>query len=118
MPETPQPPAPVLLFPNDGLGHAEPALRHKLLRLYLGLLCEGSYVPAALCFYTEGVRLVVEGSPVLDLLRQLEKRGIPLLSCQTCLNYFGLTDQVRVGAVGGMHDILEVQFRASKVITL
>ncbi len=106
------------MFVNDGLGHAEPALRHELVRRYLGLLGEESYRPAALCFYTEGVRLVVEGSPVLDLLGQLEARGVPLISCQTCLRHYGLIDQVRVGAVGSLHDILEAQFRAAKVITL
>jgi hypothetical protein len=34
------------------------------------------------------------------------------------LNHFGLAEEVRVGIVGGMHDIFEVQRRAQKVITL
>ncbi len=106
------------MFVHDGLGHADPALQHELLRLYLGLLSEEGYRPAALCFYTEGVRLVAEGSPVLDLLKQLEARGVPLISCQTCLRHYGLIDRVRVGAVGSLHDILEAQFRAAKVVTL
>lgn len=114
----PLPPAPVLVFTGDGLGQGEPALRHKLTRAYLGLVAEGHYRPAALCFYTEGVRLVAQASPVLDLLKQIEGQGVPLISCQTCLSHYGLTDQVGVGAIGGLHDIIEAQFRASKVITL
>jgi hypothetical protein len=64
------------------------------------------------------VRLVVEGSPVLDTLKSLESRGVRLVLCSTCLNYYNLLDQVRVGVVGGMTDILEAQIRAGKVITI
>lgn len=44
--------------------------------------------------------------------------GVRLISCVTCLKYYGLAERVRVGVVGGMHDILEVQRRAQKVITI
>lgn len=111
-------PLTVLVFPNEGLGHAESALQQKLAQIYLKLLLEDKRLPGAICFYTEGVRLVVEGSPVLELLKALEDRGVYLVSCQTCLNYYGLMDKVKVGIVGGMHDILEIQQRAQKVITL
>jgi len=100
------------------MGTAEPALRHKLIRVYLGILVEDNLSPKAICFYADGVKLVVEGSPVLDLLKQLESRGIPLLSCVTCLRHYGLAERVRVGVVGGMHDIVTAQWHADKVITL
>jgi len=64
------------------------------------------------------VHLVVEGSPVLETLQSLEKKGVRLILCSTCLNYFELTDQVKVGIIGGMGDILEAQRLAAKVITL
>ena len=62
--------------------------------------------------------MVVEGSPVLDLLRALEAKGVRLIICSTCLQYYGLTEKVAVGIVGGMSDILLAQWMASKVITL
>ena len=71
-----------------------------------------------ICFYADGVKLAVEGSPVLESLRALEARGIRLILCGTCLNWFGLTDRLRVGIVGGMTDIIEAQRLADKVITL
>ncbi len=118
MDDSPKHLATVLQVVHDGMGDADELLRHKLLRIYLTLLGENKQLPAAICFYTEGVKLVVEGSPFLDLLRQLEARGVHLISCQTCLNYYGIADKVRVGIVGGMHDILELQLRAQKVITI
>ena len=108
----------VILMPREGMGSADAVLQHKLLDTYLNLLLKNGTLPAAICFYTEGVRLVVEGSPHLELLSQLEQKGVRLIVCSTCLNYFGLAEKVRVGIVGGMPDILEAQARASKVITL
>lgn len=71
-----------------------------------------------ICFYTDGVKLAVTGSPVLDQLKELELKGVHLILCGTCLSFYDLTDQVQVGIVGGMTDIIEAQFRASKVISI
>ena len=108
----------VILITRDGMGSADATLQHRLLDTYLSLLLENGSLPVAICFYTEGVKLVVEGSPLLERLSQIEQRGVRLIICSTCLNYFGLTEKVRVGIVGGMSDILEAQARAGKVITL
>jgi sulfur relay (sulfurtransferase) complex TusBCD TusD component (DsrE family) len=108
----------VLLVTRNGMGDAEPALQQKLITTYFKLLDEHNILPAAICFYTNGVQLAVEGSPVLGLLRSLQSKGVRLILCSTCLTYFGLTDKVQVGIVGGMTDIIEAQRRAGKVISL
>lgn len=108
----------IMLITREGIGSADAVLQHKLLDTYLRLLLEADSMPAAICFYTDGVKLVVEGSPLLERLAQIEQRGVRLIVCSTCLTYFELTEKVRVGIVGGMPDIIEAQARASKVITL
>lgn len=108
----------VILVTREGMGSADLALQHKLFDTYLRLLVENNTLPAAICFFTVGVKLVVEGSPFLERLIQIEQKGVRLVICSTCLNYFGLSEKVRVGIVGGMADILEAQARAGKVITL
>ncbi len=108
----------IILMSREGMGAADKPLQHKLIQTYLKLLDESNTLPAAICFYTEGVRLVVEGSPVLDVLRSIEAKGVHLIICGTCLNYYGLTEKVGAGIVGGMTDIIEAQWRADKVITL
>lgn len=108
----------VVLLTNDGMGQADKELRHKLIRTYLSLLLENNQLPEVFCLYTEGVRLAVSGSPVLDLFKQIEAKGTRIVLCSTCLNFFGLTDGVQVGIIGGMTDIIEAQARAAKVITL
>ena len=108
----------VLLVTRNGMGDAEPALQQKLITTYFKLLDENNLLPAVICFYANGVHLVVEGSPVIDTLKSLEAKGVRLVLCSTCLGYYNLTDQVQVGIVGGMTDIIEAQRRAGKVISL
>lgn len=108
----------VILITREGMGSAETELQLKLLATYLRLLAESDLLPNAICFYADGVKTAVEGSPVLAELASLEAKGVRLILCSTCLNYFGLTEKVRVGIIGGMPDIIEAQTQAVKVITL
>jgi len=108
----------VLLFTRNGLGDAEPELQLKLATTYFKLLDENNVVPAVICFFGNGVKLVVEGSPVIATLKSLEGKGVRLIVCSTCLNYYNLTDLIQVGIVGGMPDIIEAQRQAGKVISL
>lgn len=108
----------VVLITNNGMGNASENLQQLLFNKYLELLLQNENLPAALCFYTEGVKLVCDGSPVIEGLRTLEKRGVRLIICSTCLDFFELTGNVQVGIVGGMGDILEAQAKAEKVITI
>lgn len=108
----------VILVTRDGMGHGDPELQHLLIQKYFELLLIDERAPAVICFYTEGVRLVCEGSPALESLRHLQTSGVTLVVCQTCLNYYDLLDQVRVGIVGSMADIIDAQWKAGKVITL
>ncbi|HEX6033935.1 MAG TPA: DsrE family protein [Anaerolineales bacterium] len=108
----------VILVTANGMGHADESLGQMLFGKYVELLLQNGEVPSAICFYTEGVKLVCEGSMVLEGLRQLESKGTRLIICSTCLNYFELTTKVQVGLIGGMGDILEAQTKAEKVITI
>jgi selenium metabolism protein YedF len=108
----------VILITRNGMGEAEAELQQKLIGNYLKLLDQNDVLPAAICFYANGVFLAAEGSPVLESLRSLEAKGVRLILCSTCLNYYNLSDKVQVGIIGGMTDIIEAQRRAGKVITI
>ena len=107
----------VLVFKTNGMGISEnQTLREKLAKTFLTLANQMEPLPKVICFYTDGVKLACEGSPVLEELATLEQRGVHLILCQTCLNTFGLSDQVRLGIVGGMGDIITAMWQADKVI--
>lgn len=107
-----------LLITRKGMGDADNELQIKLIQTYFRLIDEANTLPAVICFYAEGVHLVIEESPVLGSLQSLESKGVRLIICNTCLNYYGLSEKVAVGITGGMTDIIEAQRRAAKVITL
>ena len=109
----------VVVFKSDGMGTtAAQPLRETLARKFLSLIVDADPLPAAICFYTDGVKLVCEGSPVLAELQILEGLGVPLVICITCLDFFGLADQVRCGVVGGMTDIITAMWAADTLIEL
>ncbi len=87
----------VILVTRNGMGDADPELQQLLVAKYFQILLDDGKLPAAICFYAEGVRLTCNGSPVLDVLRALEAAGVHLIVCTTCLNFYGLTDQRAVG---------------------
>lgn len=108
----------MIIVNNDGMGHAEPELRFKLIKNYFGLLNDSEMLPGAVAFYASGVKMVSSGSPVIEPLQALEKKGVRIIICKTCLDFYGLSEYVQVGIVGGMTDIIAAQWGATKVITL
>lgn len=110
--------ATVMLFTRNGLGEGPQELQQLLTGKFLGLLNESKTLPAQILFYTDGVKLACKGSSILEHLKTLEARGVEIILCSTCLDYFGLTNQVEVGIVGGMPDIIEAMQKAGKVVSL
>ncbi len=108
----------VLLFTRNGLGQAPEELQQQLAIRFLSLLQQSGQLPAKILFYTDGVKLACQGSPVVEILSSMKASGVELVLCKTCLDYFKLTDQVAVGVVGGLPDIIEAMLMAEKVISL
>ncbi len=108
----------VLVVPADGIGRGDAELAGFLMRSFFRTLTELQTRPQTILFLNAGVKLACEGSPVLDDLCALEAGGIEILSCGTCLGYFGLTDKLAVGQVTNMLAIAEAMMQAGKVVSL
>lgn len=108
----------VFVFSRLGMGNGPEELQKMLARKFLSLTLESEQLPAQILFMTDGVKLACSDSPVLDVLRQYEQQGTELVLCQTCLDFFGLSDQVQVGIIGGMGDMITAMQHAEKVIHL
>lgn len=110
--------ATVILFTRNGVGDAPGELQRILAVNFVGLLARAERPPRKVLFYGDGVKLACVGSPVLEPLFRLSSCGAELILCRTCLDYFGLIDQVAVGAVKGMPDILAAMLEAKKVLSV
>lgn len=108
----------VILITDDGLGQAPPEVREQLMRRYLQALLGFLPLPNVICFCAHGVKLTLEGSPVLDLLEQFEQEGVVLLVCAASLNLCGVAERMAIGVIAGMHEIVTAQAEAAKVVTL
>ena len=107
-----------IIINSNGMGQADTALSHKLVKTWLNMLDLDDKLPGTICLYAEGVKLACADSPVLEELQSLTDKGVELVVCTTCLNHFELLDDLSVGVAGGMKEIVDAQWAAAKVITL
>ncbi len=108
----------VVVMPSDQMGRGEEELGHILIRSFLHALTEVSDRPDTMIFFNTGVKLTVKGSEVLADLQTLEKNGVEILICGTCLDYFDLKGKIAVGQVSNMYTIAETMLAANRLITV
>jgi len=101
----------------DSLG-ADEAIGRRLVQSFWNNLPTKLPEPATFAFMNRGVFLALDDSPVLESLRELEAAGSRILSCGTCLDFYGVKDRLAVGEVGTMPLLQELMIAADKVITV
>lgn len=106
----------VLVLASDAMGNGDDELGRLLMKGFFYATVEQVQFPETILFYNSGVFLTTEGSAVLNDLKELERRGVRLLSCGTCLNHYGLLDKLKVGEVTNMYELASLMFQAGKII--
>ena len=106
----------VVFAGRDVVGEGDPELGHSLIKMFFYTLSEKPDLPSAICFMNNGVRLVTENEQTIEHLKVLEAKGVKLIVCGTCLNFYGLTEKLAVGGVTNMYVIAEKQMNATLVI--
>lgn len=108
----------VLLVGNDKLGNGDDKLGAVLMKSYMFALAESDKKPHTILFLNGGVKLTTEGSDVLESLKLLEAAGTEIMSCGTCLDFYGVKDKLTIGSVTNMYTIVEKMNGASNTIKL
>jgi len=101
---------------NDIVGHGDPQLGRILMKAFLKTLENLDPLPSSVLFINAGVHLTTEGSEDLATIVELEKLGIEIMSCGTCLDFYKKLDKLRVGIAGNLFDIVDRLNRAPKII--
>ena len=106
----------MVVISTDRMGSGSDELGAILMKAFIHTLLDLDSMPDVMIFYNAGVKLAVEGSAVLDDLQVLAGRGVEILVCGTCVNFFEIADKVGVGIVSNMFDIAGTMSRAGRIV--
>jgi len=98
------------------LGVGDEALGSFLMKAFLKTLLDLEKKPDRLILINSGVRLASEGSQVIDTLKSLSEKGVKIVSCGTCLDFYKLKEKMSVGTISNMYDIIQSMLEADRLI--
>lgn len=106
----------VVAIDTDAMGRGSEELGRTLMKGFVFAVSQLPQLPKTILLYNGGAKLSVEGSDSLEDLKSMEAQGVEILTCGTCLNFYGLSEQLAVGSVTNMYAIVEKLAGAGKVI--
>ncbi|WP_418539025.1 sulfurtransferase-like selenium metabolism protein YedF [Massilistercora timonensis] len=106
----------IVVVASDRMGEGNDELGKVLIKSFIFAVTQLEQLPKAMLFYNGGATLTTEGSDSLEDLKSLEAQGVEILTCGTCLDYYGLKDKLAVGGVTNMYSIVETMAGAGRII--
>ena len=100
------------------MGNGDPRLGRILMKSFLYSLTQLDELPQTVLFFNGGVRMTTEGSESIEDLKALESQGVEILSCGTCLDFYGLKDKLLVGGITNMYVIAQTMAGAGNVVKI
>ena len=97
----------VVVISSKAMGQGAEELGIALMKGFLYALSQQEQLPSTILFYNSGASVACEGSVSLEDLKNMEAQGVEILTCGTCLNFYGLTEKLAVGQVTNMYTIVE-----------
>lgn len=108
----------VITIMSNRIGSGNDELGGVLMKGFLFALTEAKPYPKSILFLNGGVELTTKNEATIEHIKVLEENGVEILSCGTCLDYYGLKDDLKVGSITNMYTIVETMKSASKVVTI
>ena len=106
----------VVSISSDKMGDGDPELGTLLMINFIKAIRDLDNLPSKMVFYNRGVFFGRKNSPVYELLKDLEKMGVGLYLCGTCINHYSLSEEIDIGTVSNMFEITQILASAGKVI--
>lgn len=106
----------VFVISSAVMGQGQDELGALLMKAFIHTTVELENRPDTMIFYNTGVRLAASGSGVVDDLKALEEKGVAILLCGTCVNFFELKDKIEAGSVSNMYDIATALSKAGRIV--
>lgn len=106
----------VVVISSKTMGDGDTELGTTLMKGFIYALSQQEELPSTILFYNGGAAHTCEGSAALEDLKSMEAQGVEILTCGTCLNFYGLTEKLQVGGVTNMYVIAEKMTGADLVV--
>lgn len=106
----------IVVLASDKMGEGDDELGHLLMTNFIKALKDLDILPQKMVFYNSGVKLAANGSPVIEHLKDLEKMGVELLLCATCVNHYSIESIVGAGTLSNMYAIAEVMASTGNIV--
>ena len=106
----------LVVLSGSEMGTGDPKLGKNLMKAFVFALTKQDQLPDTILCYNTGASLTCEGADTLEDLKLLESEGVTILTCGTCLDFYGLKEKLAVGGVTNMYDIVERMENAAQII--
>ena len=106
----------LVVLSGNVMGTGDPKLGTSLVKAFVFALTKQDQLPDTILCYNTGASLTCEGADTLEDLKLLESEGVTILTCGTCLDFYGLKEKLAVGGVTNMYDIVERMESAAQII--
>ena len=106
----------IIAFTSDKMGDGNDELGHLLMVNFIKAIKDLDTLPAKMVFYNKGVTLGSDDSPVIVQLKEIEKMGVTMLLCGTCIKFYSLEEKIKIGIVSDMFEIARVMAEAGNIV--
>ena len=106
----------LVVLSGNVMGTGDAKLGTSLMKAFVFALTKQDQLPETILCYNTGAYLTCEGADTLEDLKLLESEGVTILTCGTCLDFYGLKEKLAVGGVTNMYDIVERMEGAATII--
>lgn len=106
----------IIAITSDKMGEGDDDLGRLLMDNFIKAIKDLDTLPSKMVFYNKGVALGTEDSPVIVHLREIEKMGVTLLLCGTCIKFYSLEEKIKIGTVSNMFEITQVMAKAGNIV--
>lgn len=106
----------VVVIKSDRMGTGDDELGHILMRAFINSLSEADTLPDSIILYNSGIHTALRNTDTAASLRKLEDKGITIYACGTCLDYYGVKDQLAIGVISNMYKITQLVTQTSHVV--
>ena len=107
-----------ILIMSDLFGERDEELSRVLMKSYFYALDESITLPSNIIFINSGVKLLTENYDVIKHIESLKNRGVSILACGICTDYYKLKDHIKVAEITNMYSVIEILNNSDSVIRI